>query len=165
MSTRGRATLATMKISANRITGDGITDQENVVKVGFRDMSEYWDVVLSEPMRTSLFIHLLATHHFEPTLKNGGELYKLELASAIRFASMKSDDDDGMPLIRVRFEEAMVRPRELVERLLNMPMRRHLVPETLKDFIERKESEATVLPVKKVKRQKASPTTDRVVGR
>jgi hypothetical protein len=138
MNARVRATLATLRISASRMTGNGVIDEENVTNAGFRDMGEYWEVALSELMRISSFIHSFAQHFFEPTLKDGGELYKLELAGAIKFASIARDNDDDAPLVSIHFQEAIVPPRQLVDNLLNMPMRRYLVPQTLKDFIEKR---------------------------
>ncbi len=128
---RVRAALATLWISGSRTTGDGVSDEENAKKAGLRDMNHYWEIQLSEAMSRSHFKHLLATHFFEPTLVDGRQMYKLDLSSSIEFLS----DTKEAPLIKIEGKEPMVRTRQVVECLLNMPKRAHLVPPSLKAFI------------------------------
>lgn len=132
-SKRARAAAADIWISGSRTTGDGVSDEENVTKAGLSGMPEYWQIQLSEPVPISSFIHLMASHFFEPSLTEGGNLYKIDLKSAINFLH----DIGEATLIKLDGKEPMVRPRAVVECLLRMPKREHLVPDTLREFIKR----------------------------
>lgn len=131
MNKRAQVNIATLWISGSRSTGTGVSDEENVVRAGLGGMAEYWQIQLSEPMPVSSFIHLLATHFFEPTLTEGGQLYKLDLSSTIEFLNVAKE----AALIRIDGKEPMVCPRQVVKALLRMPKREHLVPHTLREFL------------------------------
>jgi hypothetical protein len=127
--------FATARISTSRMTGDGVTDEENVMRAGFRDMGEYWDAALSEPMRISAFVHLLTIHLFGPPLVGDGPLYKLELVDAVRDTAALLEGDDEDMSWEIYHQRAMIPPRQLAQTLLRQPMCQHLVPESLEAFI------------------------------
>jgi hypothetical protein len=147
MSDRLRAALATIAISSSRVMGTGVSDEALVKREGFRDMNEYWEVELFEPRRVSSFVTLLEGHFFGPTGPLDRHLYALEYIRDLR-ASIKFLSDFGeVQLINVPGQkEPLVWPRKLVESLLSMPKRAHLIPESLKAFIEVKPAVATPDP-------------------
>jgi hypothetical protein len=57
--------IAAMNIGINRQTGGGLSDEQVVKEVGFRDFNEYWQVELSEPMKISKFKLLLRRFFFQ----------------------------------------------------------------------------------------------------
>ena len=139
MNDRVRVELATLWISSSRTTGSDVSDEDNAVRAGLRGMNHYWEIQLSEPMPCSSFIDLLARHFFEPTLNDGGQIYKMDLYGSIDFAGYE------VPLIDIPGKkEPLVRSRQLVEWLLSKPKRAHLVPESLKAFVEGAKTQTAV---------------------
>jgi hypothetical protein len=145
--------------------GNGVSDEANVKKAGLR-MDEYREVALEELMPISSFRLLLATHFFEPTLKEGGEVYKLGMDHAIKIAILL----DEKWILKVHNNEWMVHPRAAVEWLLSMRKNAHLVPESLKAFIEggKNEPDVALPPVDRKpvapERKRQAPELDRIVG-
>jgi len=132
MNDRVKATIALTKIGGSRSMGNGVSDERNVKDAGLHDMNEFWKIHISEPMPRLSFINTLATFFSGPTLEGGGQIYKLSLSSAINFLN----DIDEVTLIKLSGKEPLVQSRQVVERLLAMPKRAHLIPESLKAFIE-----------------------------
>jgi hypothetical protein len=157
MNDRVKQTLATQYISTSRMGLNCASDEDNATRAGLRDMNHYWEIFLSEAVAKSSFIHTLATHFFEPTLVEG-QTYKVDLNDAIKFLSAA----DEVPLKNVPGKkEPLVMTRQVVERLLSMPKRAHLVPESLKAFM-RSVGEIKGAP-KHEKRQRPAPQLARVI--
>jgi hypothetical protein len=73
-SVRKRAALAKLRIVQNRQIGSGTSDEEIVKQVGFKDLSGYLDVQLSEPVKVPAFAQLLFSLMpitMSPTMRRG----------------------------------------------------------------------------------------------
>jgi hypothetical protein len=152
--------IAAMRIGTNRLTGGGLSDEQVVKEVGFRDRNEYWQGELSEPMKISKFKQLLKRHFFNPqctldlyrlgpddrldTPQRADDLYNFDFDGAIKLAVQL----DEKWILKIAGKDWMLHPREAALWLLTMPKRGHLVPESLATFIEgeQKKPEAVAKP-------------------
>jgi hypothetical protein len=169
--------IAAMNIGSNRLTGGDLSDEQVVKGVGFRDLNEYWRVELSEPMEISKFKQRLKRHFFNPQCTL--DLYKLgpgdRLDTPQRSDDLYNFDFDGAIKLAVQLDEKwilkipgkdtkdwMLHPREAALWLLSMPKRRHLVPGSLRTFIEgeRKKPEAAAKPNLSVAEMRAFMTEE-----
>jgi hypothetical protein len=153
---RVQVRLAEIQITTNRLMGAASTDEDAVRQHDLAGLNEFWAIELSEPMPVGRFIHLLAGFNFDP----GGEfdlgLFELDLRSSIRFAS----DTAAASLIKIPGEEPMVRPEQLARALLAMPMRAHLIPVSLRTFLQKDKPKAEEA---KPKAPRAKPMTDPIL--
>jgi hypothetical protein len=120
---------------------------------GLTDLNEFWAIELSEPMRVGHFIGLLAGFNFDPEGKFDLVLFEFDLRRSILFAS----DTGEVPLIKIPGREPMVRTEQLARALLAMPMRAHLIPISLRVFLQSGEPKAEEV---KLKAPRYKRTTD-----
>jgi hypothetical protein len=152
-----RSTLMTALIAES--VGLGVPAESEFFAAAYGDPvgRDYWNAHLSEPMRVGAFAYLLSVHlplnpkQFESAkiaitlaLRDaaaaGERLFVGNIAPLLAFESAKRDFS---VLINVR-----VRPRAAVEWLLSKPKREHLIPGSLRTFVEdRSMSSAKVPPV------------------
>jgi hypothetical protein len=139
ISDRQRAALAENRIVSSRLRGDETTtDETEVQKEGFRSLNDYWTVQMSEPMETAKFVQLLYSHTLTPGVgrKDTVSLVKLDIDDALRFAFrtrqpwiIRDDELDDL-------ENLYLHPIAAARWLLSLPKRRHLLPPTLRAFLE-----------------------------
>jgi hypothetical protein len=141
ISRRGHAALAHQRIVNSRLTGDGTSDEDNVRKENFTDLNHYWRVQLSEQMPALNFAHLLISHAVDNRTAYGQThlLAMVDVRDTLRFAAetnapwVVKDPTAPDPNDPASFR---VRPRAAAKWLLRKPKREHLVPPSLRAFLE-----------------------------
>jgi hypothetical protein len=125
----------------------GAPAESEIFEAAYGDPSgrKYWDAILSEPTAVASFARLLSVH----TAENGQELEYGEIAilRALRDAAESGEISfigDTTPLLagdetnptRINgLVKVKVHPRAAAEWLLNRPMREHLVPDSLAQYL------------------------------
>jgi hypothetical protein len=148
---RTRLVTARLLIAKERSLGTTRSDDEICKQAGFSGgASEYWRDALAEPMREDSFVHMLAIHFASPSLEGSAPYYDADLREALLSAFKNAEPW----FIEILGEERRLRPREAVAYLLSMPRRRHLVPPSLKAFLESQRLSATTsIPATETRRQ------------
>jgi hypothetical protein len=125
----------------------GIRAEAEVFENAYGDPQgrEYWGTLLSEPVRVYSFAHVLAVHVAENAEQL--DMARIAIIRAFRDAAeageqwfvgetgpilaMKDGQTDFANLIKLK-----VFPRPALEWLMSKPRRRHLVPDSLRAFLE-----------------------------
>jgi hypothetical protein len=125
----------------------GVPAQSEIFEAAYGDPGgrKYWDAILSEPTAVDALARLLSVH----TAENGQQLEygKIAVLRALRDAAESGDISfigDTAPLLAVDENDptringlvkVKVHPRAAAEWLLNRPMREHLVPDSLAQYL------------------------------
>ena len=125
----------------------GVGVETEIFQAAYGDPSgrKYWDAHLSEPMPVYSLAHILSAHVAEKVEQL--EMARIALIRAFRDAAEAGErwfTGETTPLLAVRdgqtnFEElgkVKVHPRAAVEWLLRKPKREHLVPDSLRRFLQ-----------------------------
>ena len=125
----------------------GVPAKSEIFEAAYGDPGgrKYWDAILSEPTAVYSLARLLSVH----TAENGQQLEYGEIAilRALRDAAESGEISfigDTTPLLAVNENDptringlvkVKVHPRAVAEWLLNRPMREHLVPDSLAQYL------------------------------
>jgi hypothetical protein len=131
---RERLAMAENRLQHEKLLGTGRGDGDVYVEVGFRDENEYWNDRTAGVMSMSDFIDTLAIHRLNPGLE-GCDGFARDLSHALNFAI-----ENGEAWIIRAKDELRLRPRDAAAYLLSQPQCEHLVPESLKIFLESQKS-------------------------
>jgi len=147
-----RSTLMTALIAES--VGLGVPAEAEYFTAAYGDPagSDYWNAHLSEPMQVGAFAYLLSVHlplkpeqleaakiaiiiALQDAATTGERLFVGDISPLVTFESSKRDLS---VLINVK-----VRPRAAVDWLLSKPKREHLVPGSLRSFVDRRSAAST----------------------
>jgi hypothetical protein len=125
----------------------GVGAEAEIFQAAYGDPSgrNYWDAHLSEPMPVYSLAHILSAHVAEKAEQL--EMARIAIIRAFRDAAEAGEHwftGETTPLLAVRdgqtnFEglgKVKVHPRAAVEWLLRKPKREHLVPQSLRRFLQ-----------------------------
>ena len=125
----------------------GVRAEAEIFEAAYGDPSgqKYWDAHLSEPIRVYTLAHVLSAHVAEKAEQL--EMARIAIIRAFRDAAEAGErwfTGDTTPLLAVEdgqtdFEglaKVKLHPRAAVEWLLSKPKREHLVPKSLRRFLQ-----------------------------
>ena len=136
---RVRFTTATMRIRSNRTVGFYGPDEEILEECGYRDFNEYWDVAMSQEMKTSEFVRLLECHLLDPG-RTADQIFgrKMRIGLLIE-ASLEEAWKNGESWFvgaNTDFSKSRLRPRGGAMWLLARPLHKDRLPATLCAYLE-----------------------------
>ena len=153
------ARMATARIRFARENGSAACDEELVKQEGFRDMQEYWEAELSEPVTVWSFVELLAAHN-APADREGRYRYELEMREALAIAAKAK----YQWIIGTENDPLILDSRAAAIYLCTLQKREHLVPGTLKAFLK-STGIKTAAVVRHIKPERRAPKLDAVVSK
>jgi hypothetical protein len=137
VNTRMRVARAEQRIVDSRLTGDGVHDEANVQKEGFKDPEEYWGVQLSEPMPATRFVQMIYAHTSDNRTAFNSEIDKLKRLDI--WAALKLAIEDGQPWIKTHNSKNpnkwMLDPLAATRWIARLPKRAHVLPPSLRAFL------------------------------
>ena len=136
---RARFTTATMRIRSNRTVGFGRPDEKILEECGYRDFNEYWDVAMSQEMKTSDFVRLLECHLLDPG-RTADQIFgrKMRIGLLIE-ASLEEAWKNGEGWFvgaSTDFSKSRLRSRGAAMWLLARPLHKDRLPATLHAYLE-----------------------------
>ena len=147
----------------------GVRAEAEIFQAAYGDPGgrKYWDAHLSEPMPVYSLAHVLSAHVAENVEQL--EMAKIAIIRAFRDAAEAGErwfTGDTSPLLamehgQTNFEglgKLKVHPRDAVEWLLSKPKREHLVPDSLRRFLQ-SGGEPTASPRPDLPRKKLSASS------
>jgi len=128
-----RFVITTAAIAANLTLGLVDAFNDGLKQGGYTNPADYWEDLLSEPMKAADFIHHMTSFHSNPALA-GVDLIRMTLSSLLEEAAQTEES--------FILTNGMIEPRGAVRWLLSKPQRRALIPVELARHIEGAPSDA-----------------------
>src|ERR1700722_6456245 len=110
-----RFVITTAAIAANLTLGLVDAFNDGLKQGGYTNPADYWEDLLSEPMKAADFIHHMTSFHSNPALA-GVDLIRMTLSSLLEEAAQTEES--------FILTNGMIEPRGAVRWLLSKPRRR-----------------------------------------
>jgi hypothetical protein len=123
---RVRFVIALAAIAANLTFGLVDAFNDGLKQGGYTNPADFWEDLLSEPMKAADFIHDMTSFHFNPAM-HGVDLIRMTLRGLLEQAAQTEES--------FILTNGMVEPRGAVRWLLSKPQRRALIPVELAQHI------------------------------